>query len=235
MAHKRGRLVGWVLLLLLAVAIAGAAAATPRQLFLVTQAPVTLTNHHGQLLTGNYSVNLLWYGRFTPAQRATVADFLLSMSRRHRLASRDARARQVRVRVGGERGGAVPGGVRVAVPPAGVRPSGAAAGVAERRRGDGRHHHQPRHAARRGGDEPVRRRVLPGPHRGAAGGGDGLHGDVRRRRLPGVPRPAAGGRRHRRQLQRRRGRRPAVPPAGDVGPQDLAVLYSRVVVLVQTL
>ncbi|BAT05966.1 Os08g0485000 [Oryza sativa Japonica Group] len=79
MAHKRGRLVGWVLLLLLAVAIAGAAAATPRQLFLVTQAPVTLTNHHGQLLTGNYSVNLLWYGRFTPAQRATVADFLLSM------------------------------------------------------------------------------------------------------------------------------------------------------------
>uniref|UniRef100_A0A0D3H1I4 Uncharacterized protein n=1 Tax=Oryza barthii TaxID=65489 RepID=A0A0D3H1I4_9ORYZ len=79
MAHKRGRLVGWVLLLL-AVAIAGAAAATPRQLFLVTQAPVTLTNHHGQLLTGNYSVNLLWYGRFTPAQRATVADFLLSMS-----------------------------------------------------------------------------------------------------------------------------------------------------------
>uniref|UniRef100_A0A0E0LW50 Uncharacterized protein n=1 Tax=Oryza punctata TaxID=4537 RepID=A0A0E0LW50_ORYPU len=79
MAHKCGRLLGWVLLLL-AVAVAGAAAATPRQLFLVTQAPVTLTNHHGQLLTGNYSVNLLWYGRFTPAQRATVADFLLSMS-----------------------------------------------------------------------------------------------------------------------------------------------------------
>ncbi|KAM0869266.1 hypothetical protein ACQ4PT_040793 [Festuca glaucescens] len=68
------------LVLLLAVAVAGAGAATPRQLFLVTQAPVTLTNHHGQLLTGNYSVNLLWYGRFTPAQRATVADFVASLS-----------------------------------------------------------------------------------------------------------------------------------------------------------
>ncbi|KQJ98734.1 protein EXORDIUM-like 2 [Brachypodium distachyon] len=69
-----------LVLLLLAVSLAGAGAATPRQLFLVTQPPVTLTNHHGQLLTGNYSVNLLWYGRFTPAQRATVADFVLSLS-----------------------------------------------------------------------------------------------------------------------------------------------------------
>ncbi|KAL5222597.1 hypothetical protein ABZP36_027310 [Zizania latifolia] len=70
------------LVLLLAVAVAGAGAATlrARQLFLVSQAPVTLTNHHGQLLTGNYSVNLLWYGRFTTAQRATVADFVLSLS-----------------------------------------------------------------------------------------------------------------------------------------------------------
>ncbi|XP_025821471.1 protein EXORDIUM-like 2 [Panicum hallii] len=68
------------LLLILLAAAAGAGAATPRQLFLVSQAPVTLTNHHGQLLTGNHSVNLLWYGRFTPAQRAVVADFLLSLS-----------------------------------------------------------------------------------------------------------------------------------------------------------
>ncbi|CAO2211298.1 unnamed protein product [Urochloa humidicola] len=67
-------------LILLVAAAAGAGAATPRQLFLVTQSPVTLTNHHGQLLTANYSVNLLWYGRFTPAQRAVVADFLLSLS-----------------------------------------------------------------------------------------------------------------------------------------------------------
>ncbi|KAK3123719.1 hypothetical protein QOZ80_8AG0635030 [Eleusine coracana subsp. coracana] len=67
-------------ILLLAVSLAGAGAATPQQLFLVSPAPVTLTNHHGQLLTGNHSVNLLWYGRFTPAQRAVVADFLLSLS-----------------------------------------------------------------------------------------------------------------------------------------------------------
>lgn len=68
------------LLLLAAAAATGAGAANPRQLFLVSQPPVTLTNHHGQLLTGNYSVNLLWYGRFTPAQRAVVADFILSLS-----------------------------------------------------------------------------------------------------------------------------------------------------------
>ncbi|XP_066353141.1 protein EXORDIUM-like 2 [Miscanthus floridulus] len=68
------------LLLLAAAAATGAGAATPRQLFLVSQPPVTLTNHHGQLLTGNYSVNLLWYGRFTPAQRAVLADFILSLS-----------------------------------------------------------------------------------------------------------------------------------------------------------
>ncbi|KAF8747764.1 hypothetical protein HU200_013172 [Digitaria exilis] len=77
MAHQS--LFHHLCLILLAVA-AGAGAATPRQLFLVSQPPVTLTNHHGQLLTGNYSVNLLWYGRFTPAQRAVVADFLLSLS-----------------------------------------------------------------------------------------------------------------------------------------------------------
>ncbi|XP_062190930.1 protein EXORDIUM-like 2 [Phragmites australis] len=68
------------ILMLLALAVAGAGAVKPRQLFLVSPAPVTLTNHHGQLLTGNHSVNLLWYGRFTPAQRAVVADFLLSLS-----------------------------------------------------------------------------------------------------------------------------------------------------------
>lgn len=67
-------------LLVVLLAAAQASAATPRQLFLVSRPPVTLTNHHGQLLTGSYSVNLLWYGRFTPAQRAVVADFILSLS-----------------------------------------------------------------------------------------------------------------------------------------------------------
>jgi hypothetical protein len=81
MAHElRHHCLALLLLIILLAAAAGAGAATPRQLFLVAQAPVALTNHHGQLLTGNYSVNLLWYGRFTPAQRAVVADFLLSLS-----------------------------------------------------------------------------------------------------------------------------------------------------------
>ncbi|KAG8047805.1 hypothetical protein GUJ93_ZPchr0008g14173 [Zizania palustris] len=80
MAHHRCGLLGLVLLLAVAVAGSGAATLRARQLYLVSQAPVTLTNHHGQLLTGNYSVNLLWYGRFTTAERATVADFVLSLS-----------------------------------------------------------------------------------------------------------------------------------------------------------
>lgn len=75
MAHR-----SVLLSFLLAAVLAAAGAVTPQQLFLVSPAPLTLTNHHGQLLTGNHSVNLLWYGRFTPAQRAVVADFLLSLS-----------------------------------------------------------------------------------------------------------------------------------------------------------
>ena len=52
----------------------------PRMLFLVKPDPVVLRDHGGALLTGNLTVNLLFYGRFTPAQRATVADFVQSLS-----------------------------------------------------------------------------------------------------------------------------------------------------------
>jgi hypothetical protein len=80
------------------------------------------------------------------------------MSRRRR------RARQVAVHgpVGGQPGAAGSREVRVAVPPAAVRPADGAAGAAQRRRWRRRHGHQPRCAARRHGHQPVRRRVLPG-------------------------------------------------------------------------
>ncbi|XP_009372924.1 protein PHOSPHATE-INDUCED 1-like [Pyrus x bretschneideri] len=37
--------------------------------------------HNGPLLTGQFSVNLIWYGHFTPSQRAIVSDFFTSLSK----------------------------------------------------------------------------------------------------------------------------------------------------------
>ncbi|PIN10550.1 hypothetical protein CDL12_16858 [Handroanthus impetiginosus] len=39
-----------------------------------------LRYHNGALLHGKIAVNLIWYGRFTPSQRAIVADFITSLS-----------------------------------------------------------------------------------------------------------------------------------------------------------
>ncbi|KAJ3695830.1 hypothetical protein LUZ60_001207 [Juncus effusus] len=52
----------------------------PRELFLVPPTPLILSYHNGSLLSGNYSVNIIWYGEFTPAQRAIVIDFINSFS-----------------------------------------------------------------------------------------------------------------------------------------------------------
>ncbi|KAG2605451.1 hypothetical protein PVAP13_4NG074838 [Panicum virgatum] len=116
------------------------------------------------------------------------------------------------VRLGGEPCGPVPRVVRVAVPPAGVRAPGAAAGAAERGRRHGRRGDQRgRHGGRRG-DQPVRGRVLPG----------------RPRRLPRVRRAAAGGRGDGRQLQRARRAREEVPAPGAVRPRHVGVLHAGV-------
>jgi len=70
----------------LAVVVLSAAASrcaafiNPRMLFLVKPDPIVLRDHGGALLTGNLTVNLLFYGRFAPAQRAVVADFVRSLS-----------------------------------------------------------------------------------------------------------------------------------------------------------
>ncbi|PIN16872.1 hypothetical protein CDL12_10470 [Handroanthus impetiginosus] len=39
-----------------------------------------LRYHNGALLHGKIAVNLIWYGRFSPSQRAIVADFITSLS-----------------------------------------------------------------------------------------------------------------------------------------------------------
>ncbi|KAK8505180.1 hypothetical protein V6N13_026048 [Hibiscus sabdariffa] len=45
-----------------------------------TEQPLPLQYHDGPLLAGKISVNLLWYGKFKPAQRAIISDFLASLS-----------------------------------------------------------------------------------------------------------------------------------------------------------
>ncbi|KAB8088983.1 hypothetical protein EE612_013779, partial [Oryza sativa] len=215
-----------------------------------------LTYHNGTVLRGDIPVSVVWYGRFTPAQKAVVSDFLLlltvaspaptpsvsqwwntinqlylskaaaqgkngggggKITTQVRLAGQltddqcslgkslkavpaagaggEGQAQEGRDRAGSHRAGRVRGGVlhepvrharverqgphglrlgrqlrhavprpvRVAVPPAGVRASDAGAGAAQRRRRDGRHGDEHRQHGRRRRDQPVRRRVLPGP------------------------------------------------------------------------
>ncbi|PAN24865.1 hypothetical protein PAHAL_4G257700 [Panicum hallii] len=68
---------GALLLLLMALAVT---MAPPSAAFLVQPQPNLLTYHNGAVLSGDIPVSILWYGRFTPAQKAVVSDFLLSLS-----------------------------------------------------------------------------------------------------------------------------------------------------------
>ncbi|KAL6179939.1 hypothetical protein ACLB2K_046610 [Fragaria x ananassa] len=45
-----------------------------------TQQPILFQYHKGPLLTGKISINLIWYGKFKPSQRAIVSDFITSLS-----------------------------------------------------------------------------------------------------------------------------------------------------------
>ncbi|OEL30447.1 Protein EXORDIUM [Dichanthelium oligosanthes] len=67
-------------LLLLPMVLAITMAAAPSVAFLVKPQPNLLTYHNGAVLSGDIPVSILWYGRFTPAQKAVVSDFLLSLS-----------------------------------------------------------------------------------------------------------------------------------------------------------
>ncbi|CAN6233374.1 unnamed protein product [Urochloa humidicola] len=43
-------------------------------------ASARLTYHNGAVLQGRIPVSIIWYGRFTPAQKAVVTDFLQSLT-----------------------------------------------------------------------------------------------------------------------------------------------------------
>ncbi|KAG8076819.1 hypothetical protein GUJ93_ZPchr0006g42315 [Zizania palustris] len=77
-------LVGCYLVVVFVVVVMGEApgceAFNPRMLFLVKPDPIVLKDHHGVVLAGNVTVNVLYYGRFSPGQRAVVDDFVLSLS-----------------------------------------------------------------------------------------------------------------------------------------------------------
>ncbi|KAI4389804.1 hypothetical protein MLD38_001987 [Melastoma candidum] len=60
-------------------AFAASSAATPRFLSLVQPQPLVLNYHKGPLLNGNITVNVLWYGTFSPGQRSILSDFFLSL------------------------------------------------------------------------------------------------------------------------------------------------------------
>ncbi|KAI4388725.1 hypothetical protein MLD38_001030 [Melastoma candidum] len=67
-------------LLLLMFFTPPAAAAARKLAVLVQEQPLVLNYHNGPLLKGNITLNLLWYGRFSPAQRSIVLDFLQSLN-----------------------------------------------------------------------------------------------------------------------------------------------------------
>lgn len=53
----------------------------PRKLAaLVQEQPLVLKYHNGALLKGNVTVNLIWYGKFTPIQRSIIVDFIHSLN-----------------------------------------------------------------------------------------------------------------------------------------------------------
>ncbi|KAE8659276.1 Protein EXORDIUM-like 1 [Hibiscus syriacus] len=45
-----------------------------------TEQPLLFQYHNGPLLSGKISVNLIWYGKFKPSQRAIVSDFIASVA-----------------------------------------------------------------------------------------------------------------------------------------------------------
>ncbi|OMO94479.1 Phosphate-induced protein 1 [Corchorus capsularis] len=46
----------------------------------VTDQPQLLKYHNGPLLSGKITVNLIWYGKFKPSERAIVSDFITSLT-----------------------------------------------------------------------------------------------------------------------------------------------------------
>ncbi|EOA13752.1 hypothetical protein CARUB_v10026839mg [Capsella rubella] len=54
---------------------------------LVEEQPLVLKYHNGVLLKGNITVNLVWYGKFTPIQRSVIVDFIRSLNSKDAVSS----------------------------------------------------------------------------------------------------------------------------------------------------
>ncbi|GFZ10224.1 phosphate-responsive 1 family protein [Actinidia rufa] len=247
----------FVLRLLFALSLFHISLATRKLNELVQNQPNTLMQYHnGPLLSGKIQINLVWYGKFKPSQRAIIADFVTSLTssqsnsqpsvatwwkttekyyhltkpRKHpslslslgkqildesyslgksltqkqivRLASKgdqrnavnvvltasdvtvdgfcmsrcgthgsskgaqiDGKTYKVCLYLGRKLGDPVPGPMRVAVPPAHLRPTKPGLDRAEQRRGPGRDGDQLSGSIGRDRHKPVRKRVLSGPRR----------------------------------------------------------------------
>ncbi|MCL7041743.1 hypothetical protein MKW94_019683 [Papaver nudicaule] len=71
----------FALLLSFVLVLINPSMATTRKLSaLVEQDPLVLKYHKGELLKGNLTVNLVWYGKFSPIQRSILIDFIQSLS-----------------------------------------------------------------------------------------------------------------------------------------------------------
>lgn len=67
-------------LLIIATVIHPCSATIPRKLALVQTPATVLKYHKGSVLHGNITVNLLWYGKFSPIQKTIIIDFLESLN-----------------------------------------------------------------------------------------------------------------------------------------------------------
>ncbi|KAK6792474.1 hypothetical protein RDI58_011555 [Solanum bulbocastanum] len=70
----------FILLFSLFVLVPNPSFANSRILALVKEKPLVLKYHKGALLKGNVTINLIWYGKFTPAQRLIIVDFIQSLN-----------------------------------------------------------------------------------------------------------------------------------------------------------
>lgn len=64
------------------LSLAQLSAGSNRRLMELYVAPASeqLTYHQGSVLSGDIPVSILWYGRFTPAQKSIISDFLTSLT-----------------------------------------------------------------------------------------------------------------------------------------------------------
>ncbi|KAI3685304.1 hypothetical protein L6452_34546 [Arctium lappa] len=67
-------------LFIIATVIHPSSATIPRKLALVQTPATVLKYHKGSILHGNITINLIWYGKFSPIQKAIITDFLESLN-----------------------------------------------------------------------------------------------------------------------------------------------------------